>query len=151
MPVSPRECHEGSSEESVKLALGLLLGDPGHRLRLPLGETGLHVVGGSVADEEVVQVVHLYNMILYRINSAEATGGMKYVIVMGMAVGGWRNESLLDRKSIHQATVHLYLSRLARKSCSMACRIVNLLDGCFFRQPAMNSLAYSERPGLLAK
>lgn len=70
MPVSPRECQEGSSEESIELALGLLLGDPGHRLRLTLRETGLHVVGGSVADEEVVQLVHLYNMILYRINSA---------------------------------------------------------------------------------
>lgn len=71
MPVSPRERQEGSAHEAIKLALGLLLGDPGHRLRLAVGETGLHIVGGSVAEEEVVQVVHLYNMILYGINSGK--------------------------------------------------------------------------------
>lgn len=81
MPVPPRECQERSSEEAIKLTFRLLLGDPCHCLRLAFGETGLHVVGGSVADEEVVQVVHLYNMILYDINLGRTgwTGPIAYI------------------------------------------------------------------------
>lgn len=64
MPVSPTQREEGSPHGTEELALGLLVGDPGHRLRLAVRETHLDVVVGSVADEEVVDLVHQTIMLI---------------------------------------------------------------------------------------
>lgn len=64
VPVSPTEGEEGSTKDTEELALGLLVGDPGHCLRLAVRETHLDVVVGSVADEEVVDLVHQTIMLI---------------------------------------------------------------------------------------
>lgn len=69
VPVAPTEGQEGSAHKTKVLALGLLVGDPGHRLCLAVRETHLDVVVGGVADEEVVDLVHQSIIVNNRINS----------------------------------------------------------------------------------
>ena len=52
VPVAPGDGKEGACDESVELAARFLVGHPGDGLGFAVGEAGLDVVGGCVADEE---------------------------------------------------------------------------------------------------
>lgn len=85
VPVSPTEGQEGSTKDTEELALGLLVGDPGHCLRLAVRETHLDVVVGSVADEEVVDLVHQTIMLIIASTQTNIKYGRDYD---GMAGNG---------------------------------------------------------------
>lgn len=65
VPVSPSECNEESAHKSDKFTFGFLFCNETHSSGLFFWETNFYVVGHVVAEDVVVQLVHLLFDYLY--------------------------------------------------------------------------------------